>query len=57
MPDYENCGQRDGRGSCRLTEKPSGRIHPCAVEFGCAEDCYDPESLAMEDEHGEARKA
>ena len=53
MADYQECwyykGYEGGIGSCMLTEKPSGRVHPCAVEL--EEDCYDPERLIEEEDN------
>ncbi len=44
MTDYQECwyykGYEGGIGSCMLTEKPSNRVHPCALELN--EECYDP---------------
>ena len=43
MADYTEC-QCLKNGLCYLTEKPSGRVHPCPCEHD--EECYDPEGLA-----------
>ena len=54
MTDYQECwyykGYEGGIGSCKLTEKRSGRVHPCAVEL--EEDCYDPQREEQEEDDG-----
>ncbi len=55
MTDYQECwyykGYEGGIGSCKLTEKASGRMHPCAVEL--EEDCYDPQREEQEEDNGQ----
>ena len=56
MTDYQECwyykGYEGGIGSCKLTEKRSGRMHPCAVELD--HECYDPQKEEQEEKEDEA---